>query len=177
LSIIGPLKTITVGIVIERSKGASPWGGSLWRPVSALSGVPDAPAWTKLSDDGERTTFFAGTVDIELYGSEAGNYRENLLVENPLLWVALRRTEGGDPPYTLAGVTVDPAEGESWAGIGSDLVDTVPLPDAVEAMVAAFVSEHYVEQMFQKRERDRFNPETLARRAPANNKKASHDRT
>ena len=114
MSITSPLKTISVGIVIERSKGASPWGGSLWRPVSALSGIPDARAWTKLSDDGERTTFFVGTADIELYRSEAGNYRENLLVENPLLWVALRRTEG-DPPCTLAGVTVDPGEGESWA--------------------------------------------------------------
>lgn len=169
MSIIGPLKTIAVGIVIERCKGTSSWASSLWRPVSALSGVPDAPAWTKLSDDGERATFFAGTADIELYRSEAGNYRENLLVENPLLWVALRRTEG-DPPYTLAGVTVDPAEGESWAGIGNDLVDTVPLPAAAEAMVAAFVSEHYVEHAFQKRERDRSNPETMARRTPASNK-------
>ena len=169
MSILAPHKTIAVGIVVERSKGVSPWAGSLWRPVSALSGVPDAPAWTKLSDDGERTTFFAGTADIELYRSESGNYRENLLVENPLLWVALRRTEG-DPPYILAGVTVDPAEGESWAGIGNDLVDTVPLPAAVEAMVAAFVSEHYVEHAFQKRERDRFNPEAMARPAPANNK-------
>ena len=169
MSIVAPLKTIAVGIVVERSKGASPWAGSLWRPVSALSGVPDAPAWTKLSDDGERTTFFAGTADIELYRSEAGNYRENLLVENPLLWVALRQTEG-DPPYALAGVTVDPAEGESWAGIGNDLVDTVPLPAAVEATVAAFVSEHYFEQTFQKRKRDHFNPETMARRAPASNK-------
>jgi hypothetical protein len=169
LSITSPLKTISVGIVIECSKGTGPWGGTLWRPVSALSGVPDAPAWTKLSDDGERTTFYAGTADIELYRAEAGNYRENLLVEKPLLWVALRRIEG-DPPYTLAGVTVDPAEGESWAGIGSDLVDTVPLPDSVKAIVATFVSEHYAEQMFQKRERDRFNPETMARRALANNK-------
>ena len=169
MSIIDPLKTIAVGIVIERSKGASPWASSLWRPVSALSGVPDAPAWTKLSDDGERTTFFAGTADIQLYRSEAGNYRENLLVEHPLLWVALRRTEG-DPPYTLIGVTVDPAEGESWAEISNDLVDTVPLPPAIEAMVAAFVLEHYVEQMFQKRERDRFNPETMRDARRGNNK-------
>jgi hypothetical protein len=36
--------------------------------------------------------------------------------------------------------------------------------------VVAFVSEHYVQQMFQKRERDRFNPERMARRALANNK-------
>jgi len=80
LSVIAPAKTITVGIVVERSKGAGPWTDYLWRPVSAFTGVPGAPAWTKLSDDGERATFFVGTTDIELYRSEAGNYRENLLV-------------------------------------------------------------------------------------------------
>jgi hypothetical protein len=163
---VAPVKTIAVGIVVERSKGGGPWAEFLWRPVTALSGVPDTPSWTKLSDDGERTTFFVGTADIELYRSEAGNYRENLLVENPLLWVALRQTETG-PPYVLAGVTVDPAEGESWAALGNDLVDTVPMPSLIEAVVADFVAEHYVEQPFRKRTRDRVHPETLARRSPA----------
>jgi hypothetical protein len=165
LSIIDPLKTVAVGIVVERSKGAGPWTDFLWRPLNALSGVPDTQPWTKLSDDGERVTFYAGSADIELYRSEAGNYRENLLVETPLLWVALRPSET-DPPYTLAGVTADPAEGESWAGLGNDLVETVAMPVAVEEVVAAFVSEHYVEQTFRKRKRDRADPEVLARRAP-----------
>jgi hypothetical protein len=165
LSIIDPLKTVAVGIVVERSKGAGPWTDFLWRPLNALSGVPDTQPWTKLSDDGERVTFYAGAADIELYRSEAGNYRENLLVETPLLWVALRPSET-DPPYTLAGVTADPAEGESWAGLGNDLVETVAMPVAVEEVVAAFVSEHYVEQTFRKRKRDRADPEVLARRAP-----------
>jgi Protein of unknown function (DUF3305) len=165
LSIIAPAKTITVGIVVERSKGAGPWTDYLWRAVSAFTGVPGAPAWTKLSDDGERATFFAGTADIELYRSEAGNYRENIVVERPLLWVALRST-AGDPPYILAGATVDPAEGESWVALGTDLVDSVSMPRAVEAMVADFVSEHYVAQQFHKRKRDRTDLEAMARRSP-----------
>ena len=165
MSIIAPAKTITVGIVVERSKGAGPWTDYLWRPVSAFTGVPGAPAWTKLSDDGGRATFFVGTTDIELYRSEAGNYRENLLVEQPLLWVALRST-ASDPPYALASATVDPAEGESWVALGTDLVDSVPMPGAVEAVVADFVSEHYVEQVFHKRKRDRADPEGMARRLP-----------
>ncbi len=169
MGVIAPLKTIAVGIVVERSKGASRWADFLWRPVTALAGVPEAPAWTKLSDDGERATFFAGTAEIELYRSEAGNYRENLLVEAPLLWVALRPT-GADPPFRLVGVTVDPAEGESWAGLGNDLVDTVAMPAAVEAAVVDFVAEHYVEETFRKRERDRANPEALARRVPTSDK-------
>jgi hypothetical protein len=165
LGIIAPIKTITVGIVVERSKGAGPWADYLWRPVSAFTGIPDAPAWTTLADDGERATFFVGTTDIALYRSEAGHYRENLLVEQPLLWVALRST-AGDPPYLLTGATVDPAEGESWVALGTDLVDSVAMPGAVEAAVADFVCEHYVEQAFNKRERDRADPQSMARRLP-----------
>ena len=165
MSIIAPAKTITVGVVVERSKGASPWTDYLWRPVTAFSGAPSAPAWTKLSDDGERATFFVGTTDIELYRSEAGNYRENLVVEQPLLWVALRST-AGDPPYMLVGATVDPAEGESWVALGTDLVDSVLMPGAVEAAVADFVSEHFVEQPFHKRKRDRADLVGRARRSP-----------
>jgi hypothetical protein len=165
LSIIAPAKSITVGIVVERSKATGPWSDYLWRPVSALNGAPDTPAWSKLSDDGEHATFFVGTADIELYRSEAGNYRENLLVEQPLLWVALRST-ASEPPYRLVGVTVDPAEGESWVALGTDLVDSVAMPKAVEAAVADFVAEHYVEQPFHKRNRDRANPEGMARRVP-----------
>jgi Protein of unknown function (DUF3305) len=108
---------------------------------------------------------FNGTADIELYRSEAGNYRENLLLKQPLLWVALRST-AADPPYMLTGVTVDPAEGESWVALGTDLVDSVLMPRAVEAVVADFVSEHHVEQLFHKRERDRADPEAMARRLP-----------
>ena len=170
MSVVTPLKTISVGIVVERSKGASPWADFLWRPLSALAGVPDTPAWTKLSDDGERATFYVGAAEIELYRSEAGNYRENLLVEAPLLWVALRPA-ASDQPFNLAGVTADPAEGEAWAGLDNDVVDTVPMPAAVEDIVASFVSEHYVEQAFRKRKRDRADPEALARRVPGDESK------
>lgn len=163
MSIVAPLKTIAVGILVERSKSAGPWADFLWRPLTALAGVPDTPEWTKLSDDGERATFYAGASEIELYRSEAGNYRENLVVEIPLLWIALRPT-GSDPPYTVAGVTADPAEGEAWASLDSDLVDTVAMPTAVESVVAGFVAEHYVEQTFRKRKRDSADPEALGRR-------------
>ena len=166
MSIIPPLASIPVGVVVGRSKGAGPWTDFLWRPVGVLSGVPETPAWTKLSDDGERATFYAGSADIELFRSEASNYRDNVMTETPLLWIALRPT-AADPPYTLAGVTADPAEGEAWAGIGNDIVDSVAMPDAILQAVADFVAQHHVEHTFRKRERDRANPEALARRTPA----------
>jgi uncharacterized protein DUF3305 len=63
-------------------------------------------------------------------------------------------------------VTADPAEGESFTQVGDDLVEAIPMPPAVQAIVEAFVAEHHVERPFVKRKRDRADPEALARRAP-----------
>ena len=41
------------------------------------------------------------------------------------------------------------------------------MPEAVRAVLDAFVSEHHVEQTFYKRKRDRADPEALGRRAPS----------
>ena len=161
-----PLAIISVGVLVERSKSASPWADFHWRPVGVLTGVPDAPLWTKLSDDGERVTFYAGATDIELFRTETANYRDNLRCEIPLLWIVLRPVEG-DPPYELASVTADPAEGEAMTEAGANLVEAVAMPKPMQEAIAAFVAEHHVEQEFVKRKRDRANPEALARRGPA----------
>jgi hypothetical protein len=160
-----PLVTLSVGVVVERSKGAGPWTDFLWRPVGVLTGVPDTPAWSKLSDDGARATFYAGAADIELYRTAAAYYRDNLTAETPLLWIALRATQS-EPPYRLQAVSADPAEGEGWASVGDDIVESVAMPETVQAAVAAFVAEHHVEETFSKRKRDRADPEAMARRLP-----------
>ncbi len=156
---------IAVGIVVERCKAQSPWIDFTWRPVTALAGVPDASPWSVLSEDEDRVTFYAGAAEIELYRTETANYRENLGSGAPMLWVALRPT-GVEPPYELFAVTADPAEGEAWTGVGTDLVDVVPMPEAVCAVVDAFVAEHHVARPALKRKRDRADPEALARRGP-----------
>jgi hypothetical protein len=165
LSVVSPLQTIAVGVVVERSKSASPWSDFLWRPLSVLTGAPATPPWTKLSGDDERTTFFAGVADIELHRTETANYRGNLMNDEPLLWVVLRPSEA-EMPYTLLTVTADPAEGEAMTEAGNDLVETVPMPKTIQQAVAEFVAEHHVERAFTKRERDRADPEKLGRRAP-----------
>ena len=160
-----PLATISVGVLVERSKSASPWADFHWRPVGVLSGIPDTPPWTKLSDDGERVTFYAGATDIELYRTETSNYRDNLRLEAPQLWITLRPVDG-DPPYELASVTADPAEGEAMTEAGANLVEAVAMPKPMQETIAAFIAEHHVEQVFVKRKRDRANPDALARRGP-----------
>ena len=165
MNVASPQQSIAVGVVVERSKGASRWSDFLWRPLSVLVGTPATPPWTKLSDDGERATFFAGVADIELHRTETANYRGNMMNDEPLLWVVLRPCEA-KMPYHLLMVTADPAEGEAMTEAGNDLVETVPMPEAIQQVVADFIAEHHVERAFSKRKRDRANPEALGRRVP-----------
>jgi Protein of unknown function (DUF3305) len=159
------LAKIAVGVVVERRKAQSQWIDFTWKPVTVLAGLPDASPWTMLSEDGDGATFYAGAAEIELYRTETANYRDNLGTGAPLLWVALRPT-GVEPPYEIFAVTADPAEGESWTESSGDLVDVVPMPEAVRAAIDAFIAEHHVERPFYKRKRDRADPEALARREP-----------
>jgi hypothetical protein len=167
--LITPLATIPVGVLVERSKSMNQWSEYYWRAVGVLAGQPETPAWTKLSDDGERVTFYAGTAAIELYRTETTYYRSNLESGAPALWVALRAADG-DPPFIVAAVTADPAEGESLTETATDLIEQVPMPESIQQEVAAFVAQHHVEQPFVKRKRDRADPEILARRSGGDNK-------
>jgi hypothetical protein len=161
-----PLARIAVGVVAERRKASNPWAEFVWRPVAALPGVPEAPPWTALEGDAECTHLYVGAAEIELYRSEVGSYRDNLATGAPKLWVVLRPT-AGEPPYEALAVTADPSEGEAYTASPDDLVDAVPMPEPVVAAIAQFIAEHHVEHQFVKRERDRADPEALARRGPS----------
>jgi hypothetical protein len=165
MSPVAPLLRIPVGVVVERRKATSPWADAIWRPVAVLAGLPDATPWTPLASEGETASFYAGSAEIELYRSETDNYLRNLASGAPSIWVALQAT-GGNPPYEIAAVTADPAEGEGLTEPGQAIVEAVALAEPLRAAIAGFVAEHHVEQVFDKRKRDRADPEALARRDP-----------
>jgi hypothetical protein len=165
MSPVVPLLRIPVGIVVERRKASSRWADVIWRPVTLLVGLPDAAPWTILGTKGETVTFYAGAAEIELYRSDTDNYRRNLESGMPSVWVALQAASN-DPPYEIVAVTADPAEGEGLTEPAQAIVEAVAMPESLRDVVAAFVAEHHVERIFEKRTRDRANPETLARRGP-----------
>ena len=154
---------VPVGVVIERSKAASPWIDFTWRPAAVLAGEPAATAWTLLDGDQETARFYAGAAMLELHAGDASSYRDNLATGEPRLWVVLRATSA-EPPFTVVRVTADGNEGESFTAAGDDIVDNVPMPAPIVEIVDAFVAEHHVEQVFHKRKRDRVDPEALGRR-------------
>jgi hypothetical protein len=156
---------ITIGVVVERRRAKSPWIDFTWTPVTALAGAPSVSPWTVLSESAEVTTFYGGAADIALYRTETANYRDNLASGMPRLWVGLHPASG-EPPYEIFAVTADPSEGEGWTEATSNLVDVVPMPEMVRVAIEAFIAEHHVERPFHKRERNRADPEALARRSP-----------
>lgn len=164
MSPVLPLLRIPVGVVVERREASSRWAGVIWRPVTLLAGLPDAAPWTVLATEGQTVTFYAGAAEIELYRSDTENYRRNLESGSPSVWVALQPT-ANDPPYEIAAVTADPAEAEGLTESAQAIVEAVAMPESLRDAVAAFVAEHHVERIFEKRTRDRANPEALARRS------------
>ena len=158
-----PAQHIAVAVVVERRPATSPWAQFVWRPVAILTGVPQATAWTQVGHDGDAATFYAGQVEIALYRSEADNYRRNLGSGAPAIWVMLQATHG-EPPYDICGVTADPAEAEGWTESGQAIVEPVPMPQALREKIAAFAARFPPQPAFVKRQRDRADPEALARR-------------
>jgi hypothetical protein len=165
MTVVAPLLRLPLGVVVERRKATSPWIDFIWRPVAVLAGIPEAAPWTVLAQEGERATFYAGAAELELYRSETDHYRQNLASDAPAIWVALEAS-GGDPPYDIAAVTADPAEGEGLSEAGQAIVEAVPMPEAVRAAIAALLGDYHVEQVFTKRRRDRADPEAFGRRDP-----------
>jgi hypothetical protein len=146
------LVSIPVGVVVERRRAKSVWAEFLWRPVSVLAGKPSAEPWTVLDVQAESVLFYAGEAVIELHRTESTYYRDNLASDTPRLWVVLSPT-GSDRPYELLTVTADPAEGEGFTDAGNNLVETVPMPQDILAIVGQFIATHHVERSFIKRRR------------------------
>jgi hypothetical protein len=128
-----------------------------------LPDEPEMKPWTVIREEEARTLFYAGSATVDLYRSETARYRDNLATGAPSLWIVLTPSEG-TWPYAVSAVTADSAEGEAFTEAGANLVEAVPMPEAVHEAIANFVAEHHVETEFVKRERRPADPEALARR-------------
>ncbi len=157
------LLTIPVGVIVGRRGTDSPWIDFVWTASGVLHGEPGAAPWTVLNETAGVTTFYAGAAEIELYRTETTHYRDNIASGSPGVWVVLSPTDA-DPPYRIVTVTADPAEGEGLTEGSGVVVEQVPMPPSILDIVTAFVAEHHVERQFVKRQRDRADPEALARR-------------
>ncbi|MGI6856944.1 DUF3305 domain-containing protein [Mesorhizobium sp. 1B3] len=158
-------ETAEIGVIVERRALKNPWVDHVWVPVAVLAGAPMAAPWTVLHEAAGVTRYFAGTFELELFGSDTAMYRDNLRSQRPSLWVSLRQTNAA-PGVALHLVTADPAEAEALTETATEVIEAVPMPAELQQQLVAFVEAHHVERPFIKRKRDRADPEAMARRDP-----------
>ena len=161
-----PQEDFTLGIVVERRTLDNPWVDHVWLPSAVLPDAPAVPEWTVLRAEGGVSRFYAGAHVISLFSVDTANYRDNLASGSPKIWVSLRSGEG-EPPVRVIAVTADPAEGEAFTEAGNDIVEAVAMPPEIAARLADFIEAHHVERSFEKRKRDKANPEALSVRRGA----------
>lgn len=135
-----------VDVMMDRVALHNRWTTDQWQPSAVLPVAegPGAPGPAEVvADAAERTTWRFPGMAIELHPSEAEGLFLNLTSDVPVVFVMWRAQEDGTQPaarpvivtlsYNEAGRFMD----------GGERVDSVPIPDAIRAWLAAFVAVHY----------------------------------
>jgi hypothetical protein len=121
-------------------------------PCAVVTDMPPLPVGTLLRRETDRDIVYAGDSTLVLYPGESAHYEDNLLLDPPRVWVSLRP----DPDHigSIAAISVDPYEGEAMADVESDIVEALPMPQAVRLWLAEFLAEFPPKRDFYKRKRD-----------------------
>jgi molybdopterin-guanine dinucleotide biosynthesis protein A len=148
---------IPVAVVIERRDSANPWLSQTWRPLEVVLQPPPGPAWVLLRRGDGFEHYLAATPDLTLHRSDLASYRYNLGGADPRLFVVVRKTDDGEPPVRVMLVTAAPDEAQKWSESGEDAVESLPLPEPVQAWMQVFCASHPPDEPMRKRKRDRLD--------------------
>ena len=152
--VMGPSDiSVPLGIVIRRSPGVTRWARWAWRVVGVLPGAGEAE-WRELRRAGETVEYHAATVAMELWPSDTEAYLAELATEVPAVYVVLREAGDDARPVEVLLATASPYEAQDYLDSGEEIVEQVPMPDALAALVQHFVDEHHEDEEFVKRKRD-----------------------
>ncbi len=149
-----------VDVVLERVPLESQWAEAQWRLVTvAAAARHDESAvdtWSATClEGGERARWRFSGGAIELRPGDAESYCLNVSAPVPVVFVLLR--EVGEsvpraPPYPML-VTVDYDEAARLLD-ADEIVESVPMPDEIAALVNSFVEAHFRPDMQRKRKRE-----------------------
>ena len=145
-------QSMPVGILVSRHPRSQHAKYEVVRPIAVVTDMPPLPDWTLLRRDGEAEVFYAGQSHIVLYPGEAAHYEDNLALDPPRVWVAIRPDL--DHFGTVAALSLDPYEGEAMADVESDTVEALPMPLALREWLADFIIQFPPNRTFYKRQRD-----------------------
>lgn len=148
--------TLPLGVVLRKTPGVTRWAKWSWKAVAVLPGAAQQ-TWRELRRDGDTVEYHAATVTLELWRTDTEAYMTELATRVPLIYVVMRNTTEQNAEHELEVVlaTASPYDAQDYSDSGEELVELVPMPDALIALIQKFVDEHHVEEKFVKRKRDK----------------------
>jgi hypothetical protein len=153
---------LPLGVVVRRTPGVTRWAAWYWRAVAVLPGAGPAD-WRELRREGEAVEYHAATVTLDLHHTQTEAYLETLRAKVPAVYVILRPDPAaeGEMPYKVTLVTASPYEAQDYCDSGEEVVERVPMPEGLIALIRDFVAAHHVDEVFQKRRRDRVSTDQM----------------
>lgn len=153
--------SIPLGIVVEKRPSTHPWADWKWVPVSVFLNAQTGVDWEVMLSEEGIVRYHAATLLLTLHRKETEALCANLMLDQPELYIVLQESDGASAvfPYTPHIVTASSYEAQDFHDAGDDIIEKVPMPDAVAALIQAFVGEHHVEEKFIKRRRDKMEME------------------
>lgn len=147
---------LPLGVVVRRAPGVTRWVPWSWRAVAVLPGAGPAE-WRELRRDGDVVEYHATTLTLDLHHTQTDAYLEALRARVPSVYVVMRQVsaQGGQMPFEVTLVTASPFEAQDYCDTGEEMVERVPMPEGLIALVRDFVAAHHVGEAFKKRKRDR----------------------
>jgi len=147
---------LPLGVVVRKTPGVTRWAAWCWRAVAVLPGAGPAD-WRELRREGEAVEYHAATVTLDLHHTQTAAYLDSLRTEVPAIYVVMRPVPAtaGEMPYEVTLVTASPFEAQDYCDTGEEIVERVPMPEGLIALIRDFVAAHHVDEAFRKRRRDR----------------------
>lgn len=148
-------QSIRLGIVMRQTPGVTRWAKWSWKATAVLPGASDA-VWKPLKSQGETTDYHAATLNLTLYQSDTEAYVHELGAQVPSVYVVLREDTDVSPAnLSVEYVTASPYEAQDYCDSGEEIVEKVPMTDALLSWVESYVEAHHVEEPFVKRRRNK----------------------
>ncbi len=159
-------KTIPIGVIMAKEAFDNPWVDHIWKANGIALEFPSDIHWKKLSSS-EKSTHYIVSSQLQLFRGETESYLSNINDEEPSIYVILRDNDDDldgasdetseDVPLEVHLVTASPFEAQDYLDTGEDIVERIPMPDALLTQIKTFIAEHHEEEKFKKRKRDKLD--------------------
>ena len=150
-----------IGILLERRASDNEWVDHEWVTIGLTLDVVDGDDWMVLYEAETVSRYLSPAVDLELHRAEAEAYLYNLQSPEPSIFAVLRHDEESEEavPFEVHVVTASPYEAQDYLDSSEEHVDRIVLPAELAGWMQEFVDEHYIEEEFKKRRRDKVSME------------------